>query len=408
MKKSSHVRRGLLWASAGLLLGIAGLWFFRLESSRRIPPLSPAETSPATAAALPPAFRGARPESAPETPAAARAERPRRSRPSVVSDEWVVTLRAGADIDAIAARYGATVAGRLDRLGAYRLRFADARRAAEARALMAGDPDLAGVEAQHRLPRPMEPAWVEWAATERVARPLTPAPAGEVTIGLVDSAVPPGAAAEGLLLDPVSIAASAFTPSAEGMPTHGAAVLAALLEGLSAGLGEGAATGVRILPVDVYGDALDTTTFQVAEGVMQAMERGATVINLSLGSDQPSGVLREVLLLGHAAGVVFIASAGNQPVDTPTYPAAYPEVLAVTAVDDTGRIAPNVNYGAFVDVGAPGTIRFTQGGSWYAFSGTSMSAGVISGLVAALAERDGITPAAAAELVRQRLAVTAE
>jgi hypothetical protein len=407
MNPSSNVRRAAPWAVAGLLLGLAGLWVFRPEPSQDMSPLSPAETAHDTAA-LPPAFRTARPEGEPEARTTGRAVRPRRERPAAVPDEWIVSIREGADIAAIAARYDATVEGQLDPLRTHRLRFADARRAAEARAALAADPDIAAVGAHHRIPRPAEPAWMEWAGDEGVARPITPAAAGDVVIGLVDSAVPPGAAVEGLLLDPVSIAASALAPSAEGMPTHGAAVLAALIEGLAAGLGEGTATGVRILPVDVYGDALETTTFQVAEGVMQAMERGATVINLSLGSDQPSDILREVIALGHAAGVVFIASAGNEPVATPTYPAAYPEVMAVTAVDDAGRIAPTVNHGDFVDVGAPGAVRFAQGGSWYAFSGTSMSAGVISGLVAALAERDGITPTAAAELVRRRLAVTAE
>ena len=90
-------------------------------------------------------------------------------------------------------------------------------------------------------------------------------------------------------------------------------------------------SGVKILPVDVYGNSPTTTTFDVASGIYQAINAGATVINLSLGSSGDSEFLHNVIKSGAAQGVLFFAAAGNEPTTAPSYPAAYPEVMAVTA-----------------------------------------------------------------------------
>ena len=94
----------------------------------------------------------------------------------------------------------------------------------------------------------------------------------------------------------------------------------------------------------------------------------------------------------HDAGVLFLGAAGNEPVATPTYPAAYPEVMAVTASNRAGGIASYANYGDFVDVAAPGAnlVRY-NGKSWYV-SGTSASSAYISGLAAGMTSRSGKTP----------------
>ena len=93
---------------------------------------------------------------------------------------------------------------------------------------------------------------------------------------------------------------------------------------------------VRILPIDVYGSNPATTTFDVGRGIYAAAEAGPTVINLSLGTDSNSPFLYRLIQDVSNQGVLVVAAAGNQPVTTPVYPAAYPEVLAVTASDRAG------------------------------------------------------------------------
>src|SRR5258708_24297628 len=89
---------------------------------------------------------------------------------------------------------------------------------------------------------------------------------------------------------------------------------------------------VQILPVDVYGPNASTTTFDVANGIVQAVNGGARIVNLSLGSDGDSTFLHNVIQDVSKQNIAIFAAAGNQPVTTPFYPAAYSEGAAVTAV----------------------------------------------------------------------------
>ena len=95
--------------------------------------------------------------------------------------------------------------------------------------------------------------------------------------------------------------------------------------------------------------------------------------------------------------MIFVVAAGNGGSDgigdnndvTPTYPAAYPEVTAVTAVDRTGTIAEYANRGSFVAAGGPGTVPITFNALTYIITGTSASTAYASGMAAGLAESTG-------------------
>jgi thermitase len=104
----------------------------------------------------------------------------------------------------------------------------------------------------------------------------------------------------------------------------------------------------------------------------------------------------------HGQGVLFVGAAGNQPVTTPSYPAAYPEVLATTAGDRSGRIASYANRGEFVDVIAPGTGLVHLGNQTFVGSGTSYSAAYVTGIAAGLGE-SGKTAAQIELEIRSRL-----
>jgi hypothetical protein len=140
-------------------------------------------------------------------------------------------------------------------------------------------------------------------------------------------------------------------------------------------------TAVQILPVDVYGPNPSTSTFAVANGIVQAVNGGARVINLSLGSQGDSPFLHSVVQDVRKQNIPVFAAAGNEPVTTPFYPAAYPEVTAVTAVDQ-GKLASYANRGSFVSLGTPGTSIVCYDGANYFVVGTSASSAFASGIAA--------------------------
>jgi hypothetical protein len=168
---------------------------------------------------------------------------------------------------------------------------------------------------------------------------------------------------------------------------------------------KGKESSVRILPVDVYGNRPTTSTFDVAMGIYQAVNKGARIINLSLGSDGDTAFLRRMIQSSHDQGIIFLAAAGNEPVTTPTYPAAYPEVIAVTAGTRQGTVAPYANYGSFVDVIAPGSSIVNFNGQSWLVMGTSASTAYASGAAASFLDCGGPSSAQIEAQIRASLAL---
>ena len=221
---------------------------------------------------------------------------------------------------------------------------------------------------------------------------LKPPPdSGRIIVGLVDTAVQPlGNNLDQFLLKQLSVVGD---PQLGGdSPTHGTAMAETILRSLQ-GITKGN-TSVQILPVDVYpnsglaGGDPSTTTFEVANGIVQAVNGGAKIINLSLGSPSDSAFLRGVIQNVTSLNIALIAAAGNQPVTTPYYPAAYPGVQAVTAMDQ-GQLAPYANRGSFVSLGAPGTSIVPFGNQAFGVQGTSVSSAFTSGMAAGYLETSG-------------------
>jgi thermitase len=140
----------------------------------------------------------------------------------------------------------------------------------------------------------------------------------------------------------------------------------------------------KIMPVKAMGAKGYGTTFDIAKGIVWAVDHGADVINLSLGNYQPSKVLEEAVQYAYSRNVVMVSAAGNDGSNQPTYPSAFPEVISVAAVDYDGRRASFSNYGEYIDIAAPGVyIPSTYYNSQYAaLSGTSMAAPHVAGLAA--------------------------
>ncbi len=122
----------------------------------------------------------------------------------------------------------------------------------------------------------------------------------------------------------------------------------------------GLAFDCGLMPVKVLDESGFGRFSDVAEGVDYAInfsqngQRPVRVINLSLGGTSPSETLRRALDRAEAAGVVVVAAAGNDGARRVDYPAAFPNVIAVGAVDGRKQRAGYSNFGAELDVVAPG------------------------------------------------------
>ncbi|MEZ4217796.1 MAG: S8 family serine peptidase [Myxococcota bacterium] len=171
----------------------------------------------------------------------------------------------------------------------------------------------------------------------------------------------------------------------------------------------GVAPEARVVAIPVCAPSGDggpdaCALYDVLRGIDAAWEAGANVLNLSLvGPSNP--LLERAVARAERLGAVVVAAAGNEGADAPRYPAAYPSVLGVGAVDARGERDARSNRGLSVDVVAPGVeVLSTRPPDGYAFGdGTSLAAAHVSGAVAVLVGA-GIEPAAARALVEERAA----
>jgi len=92
----------------------------------------------------------------------------------------------------------------------------------------------------------------------------------------------------------------------------------------------------------------------IATGIDWAVSQGADVISMSLGGDTVEPALQDACLNAFNAGVLVVASAGNDASSNPNYPASYPGVMSISAVDSNSQLASFSSFGPLVSVTAPG------------------------------------------------------
>lgn len=154
----------------------------------------------------------------------------------------------------------------------------------------------------------------------------------------------------------------------------------------------GVAWKVRIMPVKIFDSAGFGTLAGAVAGIRYAIDEGADVVNASWGFYADSIALREAAEDALEAGVLLVASAGNDSADLdaiPRYPAAIdlPNVLSVAASDESDGAASFTNFGALtVDLAAPGVnvLSTVPAGSYSGSGGTSAAAPHVSGVAALL------------------------
>jgi len=156
----------------------------------------------------------------------------------------------------------------------------------------------------------------------------------------------------------------------------------------------GVAPRVRLLAVRAFGPAsgsAEGTTFNILKGLDWSASQGARVVNMSFAGPRDP-MLDQALAAARRKGMVLVAAAGNAgPKSPPLYPAADPNVIAVTATDADDKLFAEANQGNYIAVAAPGVDVLVpapdQG--YQMTSGTSVAAAQVSGVAALLIERDG-------------------
>ena len=343
--------------------------------------------------------------------------------PGYVEDQLLVRFKPSAteaEKRAMHARYGAQVVGEVPALGVQVLRvptdalysvsayqasstvaYAEPNYLAE----ILGRPDGAAPRAgapvplgpQSSLAAPNDPLYSQqWHhATIRSSQGWDETHAAAVTIAIVDTGVVCSHPdLSGKCVPGYDFVNNDSDPRDDhGHGTHVAGIAAAMTNN---GVGiAGVGYDARIMPMKALGASGNGSHSAIASAITWATDRGAHVINMSLGAYFTSSTLRDAVAYAISRGVSVVAAAGNDNSSNPNYPSSYPDVIGVAATTQSDTKASFSNYGQNIDVAAPGVgiLSSVMSGSYQAWSGTSMASPVVAGAAALLrAQRLTRTP----------------
>ena len=178
---------------------------------------------------------------------------------------------------------------------------------------------------------------------------------------------------------------------------HGTWVSGIIAANANDGIGiAGISWSDRIMPVKIMNASGTGDTSDLTAGIVWATDHGATVINMSVGGFPYSQFVHDAVRYAWNHGVVLVGAAGNNAASGQFFPASYPEVISVSATQVDDEFTHWSNYGADVDVSAPGASVLTTncavckpieqdltGDHRYTYiSGTSFAAPNVAGVVA--------------------------
>lgn len=139
----------------------------------------------------------------------------------------------------------------------------------------------------------------------------------------------------------------------------------------------------KLIPVKVINDNGSGSQYGIVKGIYYAVEQGADVINMSIGSKNYNSAYEEATNFAVENGVIVVGAAGNDGVDSLYYPAGYASVIGVGSLDKDGVRSDFSNYGEGLELMAPGRTVYstTPGNNYRHYSGTSMAAPHVAGVV---------------------------
>lgn len=300
--------------------------------------------------------------------------------PEFVRDEILIGFAPGSSADAIRQflrEIGGTIVDGLPDLGIYLIRFPPGTNIPALVEQLANNPLVAEVEPNF-LYRAGKPSPTNTGTEPADARFPAPPRTGVAPVAILDS---------GLLMLPglegfVAGELDALDPTQKPLDTAGHGTQMALVATGAidpTGL-EGVEIGLPILAIRAFDDDGSTSNFGIMRSILYSAEQGARVLNMSWGSETSSAFLQSAVGYAQSKDLLLVASAGNEPLGRPMYPAAYDGVIAVSALGRDGTAWPSSNYGEFVFVAAPGTASFPIGynGPAGSYAGTSIAGAYVA------------------------------
>jgi len=139
-----------------------------------------------------------------------------------------------------------------------------------------------------------------------------------------------------------------------------------------------------IIAIKAFEDNGFITDYTIMQSIHFALENNARVLSLSWGTETNNGFMEKAFEYASAQGLIAVAAAGNEPTGKPVYPAAYPSVIGVGALDPHGTQKwNNSNYGSFVAFYAPGFANMPVGykGEPGLYAGTSISTAYVASAI---------------------------
>ncbi len=326
-----------------------------------------------------------------------------------IPNEWLVKFQSADALEAFLAqvkKLGGRVLGVIPRLGVARIAFDTAEQGKAIRDLVpsSANTDYNFLVSAPEPPNPQNDPGGPYLGFGTEALSWLGVPADNaawgqgIKIAILDTGITqvPGLSLKG-------ISQSDLTGSPGGSPEsllHGTAVASIL--GGTATEARGMVPAAELLSYRVLDDTGTGDSFTAAQAVLSAVDAGARVISMSLGTAADSQVLRDAINYALSRNVAVVAAVGNDGIGSVYYPANYPGVVAVTAVDANGQRGNFANYGPGVTVAAPGVGVVTP---WvnqqaFSFSGTSAAVPFVSGAMAMLlSENPSLTSTQAAQLL---------
>jgi hypothetical protein len=201
-----------------------------------------------------------------------------------------------------------------------------------------------------------------------------------ITIAMLDTGLSPGTTN---ILTGGSITQYDMTGAGDAPPVGHGDMVVSLFTGANGE--QGIVPAASIMSIRVLDSNNQGNVFGVTDGIYTAIANGAQVLNLSLGTNSPSSILQSAINYALSQNVIVVAAAGNDGNGQISYPAAYPGVIAVGAVDATGQRATFSDYGPQMAIAAPGVgLDTVTTAGVVSFSGTSASAPLVAGAIAGL------------------------
>lgn len=313
----------------------------------------------------------------------------------LAAEQIIIRYKPNADLEALRQQYDALGAGKQDELVNLRMNVIKVPKLARAAVIKAlsSNPNIEFVEADSvqsvDVTTPNDPEYSQqwaWTKTQTNLAWDTAKGSPDMVVAVIDSGInfdhPEFAGKTVAGIDYVNNDNDPTDDNKHGTAVSG--VIAALTNN-----GVGVASGCwncRIMPVKVMGNDGKGATSNIVKGIQYAADKGAKIINMSIGGSGTSAAQESAIKYAAGKGAVLVASAGNNGNDEPQRPAIYPETISVAATDQADKLTSYSSFGPHIDIAAPGQARTAahDGPTYITINGTSFSAPTVSAIIGLL------------------------